>query len=174
MSLQAYDLSADLFVRGLTNLRAMLDAAAASGGDEAALLGARLGAAGPPADLHGYTLAAQVHWAAEGALLAIALLRDVPRTPAQPDATTFAELDARLEAAIAELRAAPADELEAGLARTITITRRGGSVSAPGDRFLTAFAIPHFHYHLASAYGILRNQGVPLTMGAFLGDWGAG
>ena len=40
-----------------------------------------------------------------------------------------------------------------------------------GRRFLVAYAIPHFFYHVSSAYGILRNQDVPLTMGDFLGDW---
>ena len=39
--------------------------------------------------------------------------------------------------------------------------------------FLLAFAIPHFFYHVTTAYGILRNQGERLTMGDFLGNWGA-
>ena len=46
MSLNAYDVSAGVFVRGLTNLRMQLMKAeshvAANGGDEATLLGARL------------------------------------------------------------------------------------------------------------------------------------
>jgi hypothetical protein len=41
-----------------------------------------------------------------------------------------------------------------------------------GGQFLLAFAIPHFFYHLTTAYGILRNRGVQLTMGDFLGNWG--
>jgi hypothetical protein len=72
------------------------------------------------------------------------------------------------------MRAAPRDALEAGLQRVITIERPRSSVSAIGSQFLTAFAAPHFHYHLVCAYGILRNQGVQLTMGDFLGNWAAG
>ena len=50
--------------------------------------------------------------------------------------------------------------------------RRHGPVldALPGA---TAFAIPHFFYHLTTAYSILRNQGVQLTMGDFLGNWTA-
>jgi hypothetical protein len=86
MSLNAYDLSAGVFARGLTNLKAQVakaeDHAAATGSGEAALLDAQLAAEGrvrgvasdAPTDLHMYTLAAHVHWAAEGAKLAIAQL----------------------------------------------------------------------------------------------------
>jgi hypothetical protein len=68
----------------------------------------------------------------------------VPRVPPANDATSFADLHRRLDATIAYLR---------------------------GRQFLVAFAIPHFFYHVTTAYGILRNQGVQLTMGDFLGSW---
>ncbi|RUO87818.1 DUF1993 domain-containing protein [Corallococcus sp. AB018] len=186
MSLNAYDLSAGLFVRGLTNLKAQLtkaeDHAAASGSGEAALLDAQLAAEGPmhglasgaPADLHLYTLAAQVHWAAEGARLAIAQLLGAPRVPAANDAKSFADLHQRLDATIAYLRELAPGDLEAGLERAIVIEHRRGSMHSSGRQFLIAFAIPHFFYHVTTAYGILRNQGVRLTMGDFLGNWGAG
>ena len=94
VSLNAYDLSAGVFVRGLTNLKMQLTKAeahaAASGRDEATLLDAQLardGQAGDVArdtqyDLHTYTLAAQVHWAAEGAKLAIAQVLGARPVPA--------------------------------------------------------------------------------------------
>jgi hypothetical protein len=181
MSLNAYDLSAGLFIRGLTNLKMQLtkaeDHAAASGSGEAALLDARLavdvrGVGSAPNDLHMYTLAAQVHWAAEGAKLAIAHLLGAPQMPAANDAKSFADLHHRLDATIAYLREIAPSDLEAGLDRTIVIEHRHGSMQSSGDQFLVAFAIPHFFYHVTSAYGILRNQGVRLTMGDFLGNWG--
>ena len=94
MSLNVYDASAGLFVRGLTNLKTQLTKAeahaAANGSGEAALLDAKLAAEGgvggvasdAPRDLHTYTLAAQVHWAAEGAKLAIARLLGAAPVPA--------------------------------------------------------------------------------------------
>jgi len=182
MSLNAYDLSAGVFVRGLTNLKMQLtkaeDHAAASGRGETALLAAQLAADGrgvgsdAPTDLHMYTLAAQVHWAAEGAKLAIAQLLGAPQMPAANDAKSFADLHHRLDATIAYLREIAPSDLEAGLGRTIMIEHRRGSTHSSGGQFLVAFAIPHFFYHVTSAYGILRNQGVRLTMGDFLGNWG--
>lgn len=177
MPLNAYDVSVGVFVRGLSNLKAQLNKAeehaARSGSGEAALLGAQLSAdpaPGAPADLHRYALAAHVHWAAEGALLAIAQLLGASRVPTPSDARSFAELYQRLDAAIESLQRVAPGDLEAALDRMIE-HRRG--VRASGSQFLLAFAIPHFTYHLTTAYGILRNQGVPLTMGDFLGNWGS-
>jgi hypothetical protein len=184
LSLNAHDLSAGLFIRGLTNLKAQLSEAEAhaaeSGMGEAALLDARLAAEtrmggmenDAPNDLHRFSLADQVHWAAEGALLTIAQLLGAPRVPAANKARTFAELKLHLDATIAYLREIAPGDLEAGLDRVIIIEHRRGSMGASGDQFLVAFAIPHFYYHVTTAYSILRNQGVPLTMGDFLGNWG--
>jgi hypothetical protein len=154
--------------------------AAANGSGEAALLNAQLAAeervrgvaSDAPNDLHMYTLAAQVHWAAEGAKLAIARLLGASPVPAANDAKSFADLHQRLDATIAYLRAIAPSDLEAGLDRVVVIEHRRGSMRSSGGQFLIAFAIPHFFYHLTSAYGILRNQGVQLTMGDFLGNWG--
>jgi uncharacterized protein len=185
VSLNAYDLSAGVFVRGLTSLKVQLTKAeahaAASGGDEASLLGARLARVDQPGDvardaqydLHAYTLAAQVHWAAEGARLAIARLLGERPVPAASDAKSFSDLHQRIDATIAYLRGVATTELEAGLGRPIVLEHRRGSVSSDGGRFLLGYAIPHFFYHVTTAYGILRGQGVRLTMGDFLGDWGA-
>jgi uncharacterized protein len=185
MSLSAYDLSAGVFVRGLSNLKTQLTKAeshaAASGSGEGTLLGARLAADGaigggmgaPSADLHTYTLADQVHWSAEGARLAITQLLGERSMPARNEATSFADLHQHLDRTIAYLRGIDPGELEAGLERSILIEHRRGSMRSSGLQFLLAFAIPHFFYHVTSAYGILRNQGVQLTMGDFLGNWGA-
>ena len=184
MSFSAYDLSAGLFVRGLTNLKAQLakaeDHAAATGIGEAALLDASLAAEGQArgvgsaaaTDLHTYTFAAQVHWAAEGARLAMARLIGEPRVPAAHDGKSFSDLHRRLDDAIAYFRDIAPSDLEAGFDRVIVVEHRRGSMRSSGGQFLLAFAIPHFFYHLTSAYGILRNHGVPLTMGDFLGNWG--
>ncbi len=182
MSLNVYDLAAGVFVRGLTNLKAQLTKAqahaAAIGSGEAALLDAQLaaeghvrGASNAPTDLHMYTLAAQVHWAAEGATLAIAHLLGEPTVPAANDAKSFADLHQRLDATIAYLREIAPSDLEAGLDRAIVIEHGRGSMRSYGGQFLIAFAIPHFFYHLTAAYGILRNQGVQLTMSDYLGNW---
>ncbi|GEN13195.1 hypothetical protein SAMN05443572_11958 [Myxococcus fulvus] len=179
MSLNANELSAGVFVRGLANLKTQLtkaaEHAAATGCGDQALLDARLSGAGAgdsPADLHQYTLAAHVHWAAEGAVLAMARLLGESRVPAANEARRFADLHHRLDATMAYLRELSPSDLEAGLEREVVIEHRRGSVRSNGRQFLVAFAIPHFFYHVTTAYGILRNQGVRLTMGDFLGNWG--
>jgi uncharacterized protein len=186
MSLNAYDVSAGLFIRGLTNLKAQLtkaEAHAAAGGiGEAALLNASLAASGAehrgtvaaPFDLHAYTLAAQVHWAAEGSRLAIAQVLGEPRVPTANDAKSFADLHHRIDATIAYLRGITPADLEAVVDRAIVVEHRRGPLSSTGAQFLIAFAIPHFFYHATSAYAILRNQGVQLTMGDNLGNWATG
>jgi hypothetical protein len=172
MTLNAYDSSAGVFLRGLTNLKAQLAKGEAhAGGDQAALLGAKLSESPSPHDLHGYTLAAQVHWACEGARLAIARLLDVSTMPAAPDAKTFADLHQRLDATIAQLKEVAPGALEAGLAREIVLQTRHGTTRSSGSQFLLGYGLPHFFYHLNAAYGILRNQGVPLTMADYLGNW---
>ena len=180
----AYEIPAGVFVRGLENLRAQLVKAeahvAASGGGEAALLNARLdpgertgdGGNDSPRDLHRYTLAAQVHWAAEGARLAIAKLLGRSAVPTGSDAQSFADLYRRLDATIAQLREVAAPDLAAGFEREVVIEHPRGTTRSSGSRFLLAYAIPHFFYHVTAAHGILRNMGVPLTMGDFLGRWG--
>jgi uncharacterized protein len=182
-ALNAYDLSAGVFVRGLINLKTQLTKAeahaAASGRDEATLLDAQLAqdvevgdvARNAPYDLHQYTLAAHVHWAAEGARLAIAQVLGARTVPAANDAKSFSDLHQRIDASIAYLQGTSAADLEAGLGQPIVFEHRRGSVTSDGGRFLLAFATPHFFYHVTTAYGILRSQGVRLTMGDFLGNW---
>ncbi len=182
--LNPYELSAGLFIRGLTNLKVQLAKAeghaAATASSEVALLNAQLAAAGSvsgfasysPRDLHMYTLADQVHWAAEGARLAIAQLLGERPVPTANDAKSFTALLQRIDATIAYLGEIAPSDLEAGLDRTVVIEHPRGSIRSSGGQFLVAFAIPHFFYHLTTAYGILRNQGVQLTMGDFLGNWG--
>jgi hypothetical protein len=166
--MKAFDLSVGVFVRGLTNLKVQLRKgeahASSSGVDPGSLMTAKLAD-----DM--YNLAVQVHWAGEGAKLAVHRLLGVAiaSTPPAEEAKTFAELHERIDAVIAYLGTVDPEALEAGLDRTIEIPHRGGSKVFRGDRFLTEFAIPSFFFHLTTAYAILRHEGVPLQKGDFVG-----
>jgi hypothetical protein len=180
MSLDAYETSAGLFIHGLNNLKTLLKKAeahiAAHRSSEAVLLDAQLaaegvrGVASHPHDVHMYTLAAQVHWAAEGAKLAVAHMLGAPAVPAASDEKSIADLYQRLDATIAYLREIAPSALDAALARWFVIARGRGSLRFSGSQFLLEYAIPHFYYHVDATYGILRNQGVHLTMGDLLGN----
>ena len=184
MSLSTNDVAVGVFVRGLGNLKTQLMKAeaqvAGSGRDAAALLDARLPrhemgddvAGDAQHDLHSFGLAAQVHWAAEGARLAIARIVGARAAAVTSGEKSFLDLYEQIDATIAHLREVSAGDVEAGLSGQMVIEHGRGSVSVDGGRFLLAYAIPHFFYHLTTAYDILRSQGVQLTMSDFLGDWG--
>jgi|KBSMisStandDraft_5_1062788.scaffolds.fasta_scaffold745376_2 hypothetical protein len=167
MPLSAYDASVTLFLRGLRSVKTLLQKAqahaAASHLDPRALLDARLAG-----DMNG--LATQAHWAAEGGRLAIARLLGETAAPPAPESKSFAELEARVDAAIAALEAVPRDAVEAAMSRTVALDHRGKTVTFAGDEYLVKFAIPNFYFHVAALYAILRNQGVALTKGDFMGD----
>ena len=181
--MNAYDQSVGVFLRGLTNLKGQLAKAethaAAVGSDEGTFLKSSIALTGHPADhvsyaprdVHLYSLADQIHWAAEGARLAIAHLVGAPAVPDASDAKSFADLYQRIDTTIARLRETAAIDIEAGLHRTIVIEHPRGAIHSSGSQYLFAMAIPHFFYHLTTAYGIFRNRGVQLTMADFLGDW---
>jgi hypothetical protein len=158
--LQAFDVSAAVFVRGLTNLKTVLKKGEAHGTKVTASLVEGM-----------QDLAAQVHWASEGSKLALNRVLGVSQGPAAAaSATTFAELHASIDSAIAYLEAIDPAALEAGLDSTIELPVRGRTKSFRGDRFLIEFALPNFFFHLTLAYAVLRNDGVPLEKVDFIGQ----
>lgn len=159
--IKTLDASVGLFVRGLTNLDALLIKGEAHASPRS-LLDARLAD-----DM--YTLATQAHWASEGAKLAVHKLLGVESTPIAQEGKSFAELHARIDETLALLRAVDPAALEAGLERTIGLPIRGEIKQLRGDRFLLEFAIPSFYFHLTAAYAILRHEGVNVQKGDFLG-----
>jgi len=157
--LQAFDVSAAMFVRGLTNLKTVLTKGEAHGVKVTACLVEGM-----------QDLAAQVHWASEGSKLALDRVLGVSQAPAAPSATTFDDLHTSIDSAIAYLGAIDPAALEVGLDRTIELPVRGRMKPFRGDRFLTEFALPNFFFHLTIAYAILRNEGVPLEKVDFMGQ----
>jgi hypothetical protein len=158
--LQTFDVSAGVFVRGLTNLKTVLTKGEAHGAKLTASLVEGM-----------QDLAAQVHWASEGSKLALerVVAVSLAPAPAPTSATTFADLQASIDGAISYLEAIDPAALEAGFDRTIELPLRGRTKSYRGDRFLIEFALPNFFFHLTLAYAILRKEGVPLEKGDFMG-----
>jgi len=157
--LQTFDVSAGVFVRGLTNLKTLLTKGEAHGTKVTASLVEGM-----------QDLAAQVHWASEGSKLALDRLLGVSQAAAPSSATSFADLHASIDGAIAYVEAIDPAALEAGLDRAIELPVRGRTKSYRGDRFLIEFAVPNFFFHLTLAYAILRKEGVPLEKGDFMGQ----
>ncbi len=157
--LKAFDVSAGMFLRGLTNLKTLLTKGEAHGTKLTASLAPGM-----------QDLAAQVHWASEGSKLALDRVLGVSQAPAPASATTFADLHVSIDTAIAYLEAIDPAALEAGLDRAVELPVRGRTKTFRGDRFLIEFALPNFFFHLTIAYAILRKEGVPLEKGDFMGQ----
>lgn len=159
MSLSMYQASAPVFTQGLKGLLKALAKAEAYVEqrklDPAALLQARL-----YPDM--FPFLRQVQIATDFAKGGVARLAGV-EPPAYDDVeTSFAELAARVERALAFLGAFEASQIDGSEDRDITLTRRGETSVVKGQPYLLLQAMPNFYFHLTTAYAILRHNGVEL------------
>ena len=159
MPLTLYQASVGPYIRGLKTLSALLAKGEAwaieTSADPTALVQARLAP-----DM--MTLAGQVQRASDTAKLAIQRLSGVDAPPMADDETTFAQLQSRVDRTIAYLRGVTPTQMEGGEAKTIALKFGPLEASFAGEDYVFEFALPNFYFHLATAYAILRNQGVPL------------
>ncbi|EYD77645.1 hypothetical protein Rumeso_00811 [Rubellimicrobium mesophilum DSM 19309] len=152
--------------RQLSALRGLLqkaeDHCAARRIDPSVLLGCRLFP-----DM--YPLSRQVQIACDHAKGAAHRLagREVPSVPDVE--TTFAELRDRIDRTATLVRELPAEAYEGAETRTVTLKMRTGEVTFTGRDYLWKFALPNLYFHAATAYNILRHNGVELGKRDFLG-----
>ena len=78
-------------------------------------------------------------------------------------------MQARIAAARAYMAGfAPADFTGAET-RTITLKIGGQDRTLPGEDYLDFYAMPQFHFHLTTAYCILRHNGVEVGKRDYMG-----
>ena len=53
--------------------------------------------------------------------------------------------------------------------REVVLKMRGGDVKFNGQQYLLGHALPNFYFHVATAYNILRHNGVELGKMDYLG-----
>ncbi|PTB22332.1 DUF1993 domain-containing protein [Trinickia symbiotica] len=166
MSLSMYQASVPVFLRGLTNLRAVLhkgrDHAEARKIDLAVLLSSRL-----YPDM--FPLTRQVQSASDAAKFCTARLAGVEPPRFEDTETTFDELVARIDKTIAYLKEADASNIDGSEERTVTIKTPSRSIEFDGQSYLLHFALPNFFFHVTTAYAILRHNGVELGKLDYLG-----
>jgi uncharacterized protein len=166
MSISMYDFSIPLLTRGLTNMSAILDKAAAHAAakkfDSAVLAQARLFP-----DMH--PLVRQVQIACDTAKGAGARLAGV-EVPKHEDAeVTFADLKARIAKTVDFLKTISAAQLKDAEGRNIEIKFPNGSWKFTGLAYLTDFVLPNFYFHECMVYALLRKSGVEIGKGDYLG-----
>ncbi len=90
--------------------------------------------------------------------------------PAMPDTeTSVAELQARIAATIAYLDSVPASAIDGREGESIVIPIPNGELRFTGGSYVSDFGLPNFFFHTAIAYGLMRQQGVPLGKIDYLG-----
>jgi len=168
MSLSMYRLSIPAFVRGFGVLSSSLDKAEAHarahGLDSGILVQARLSPDMLP-------LAGQVQRASDTSKNAISRLTGI-EAPSFPDTeTTFAELRQRIGNTLDFFASVEPTQLEGSDSREITLKFGKFQTTLAGEEYLLTFALPNFYFHIATAHGILRHQGVQIGKLDYLGPF---
>jgi hypothetical protein len=83
--------------------------------------------------------------------------------------TTFAELQDRIRAARGYMAGFEPARYDGAETRKIALKMRGQEVTMTGETFLNLYSLPQFHFHLTTAYNILRHNGVDLGKGDYMG-----
>lgn len=91
--------------------------------------------------------------------------------PSNPDTeTTFAELKQRLAKTIDYVKSFKPEQFEGAEAKDVTFpSGPNKTTTMKGQQFLSAFSLPNFYFHAATAHGILRHNGVEIGKRDFLG-----
>ena len=166
MTLSMYQASVPVFIRVLTNLKAILEKAAAHAQerkiDEAVFVTARLYPDMLP-------FARQVQIATDFARGTSARLGGSEPPAFEDNEKTFAELIARVERTLDFVRTCTAAQIDGSEAREIVRPVRGEPKKFTGINFLFQYALPNFYFHTTTAYAILRSNGVEVGKGDFIG-----
>jgi len=90
--------------------------------------------------------------------------------PGTYDATlSFAGVQQRLETARADLAALNADEVNKLSGKQMAFVMGQLNLPFTAENFVLSFSLPNLYFHAATAYDILREQGLPLGKQDFLG-----
>ena len=162
MTFSIYEASVPVFATHLTNVAGWLDKALAEGGDEAALMQARLAP-----DMRPFP--AQIQFASDSAKGAVARLTG-QEAPALPDTETgFAELQERCRRTVEYVQSVLVAAFDGAEDREVVMRFPGGTgYRWTGREYLTGFALPNFFFHVTTAYALLRANGVALGKPDFL------
>lgn len=166
MTISMYQASVPTITRSLANLIAILEKGAAHAEakkfDPAILVNSRL-----YPDM--FALAKQVQIASDTAKGGVARLAQVEPPAFEDKETTFAELVERLRKTIAFLETLKPQQIDGSEERTVTWQTRTATKSMQGMPYLLNHVLPNVFFHVATAYGILRHNGVEIGKQDFLG-----
>jgi len=161
MTISMYQAAIPVFRKMLTNLKAILEKAAAHAQakkiDESALVNARLFP-----DM--FTLTRQVQIATSFAVGTGARLAGMEPPAFEDNEQNFVELITRVDRALDYVASLSATQIDGSEAREIVRPIRGEPHRFTGMNYL-----PNFYFHVTTAYAILRHNGVELGKADFIG-----
>ena len=167
MNISMYQASAPRFINTLKNLSAILDKAQAHAEakkvDGLVLTGARL-----YPDM--FAFARQIQTACDTAKGAVARLAGVEIPKHEDTEKTFGELKARIDKTLAFIETFKPAQIDGTEEKDLTIKLGPREVQWKGMQYLLGFALPNFYFHAATAYDILRHNGVELAKRDFIGN----
>ena len=166
MAISLYDVCISPLIRGLNNMSAILDKAAAHAAakkfDSIALAQARLFP-----DMH--PLTRQVQIACDTAKGAAARLAGIEAPKHEDNETTLAELKARIAKTVDFLKTVSAAQVAGDESRTIELKFPSGSQAFTAASYVSDFVLPNFYFHASMVYALLRKGGVEIGKRDFLG-----
>jgi uncharacterized protein len=166
MAISLYDISVPPFIRGLTNLSAILakgeDYGRTCGVNEADLIATRLFD-----DMH--PLPQQIQRASDSAKGVVARIAQLPPVPMDDTEQSFADLQARIAKTLDILKAVTPDQIDGREAQEVVLQLPSGNLTFKALDYVIGFAIPNFYFHVTAAYAILRHRGVPVGKMDYLG-----
>ena len=166
MTISMYQASVPAFVRALNNLAAILEKGAAHTQarkiDETVLLGSRLFPDMLP-------LNRQVQLASDSAKSGAGRLAGAEFPAFEDKEATFQELVQRIRNTVTYLETLRPEQIDGGEEKTVSWQTRSSTKSMQGLPFLMYHVLPNVHFHVTTAYAILRHNGVEIGKKDFLG-----
>lgn len=165
MATEFHDLLVPVLERAFTNLAGVLRHGQAwakeNGVSEQDMLDAKL------ADDMA-SLARQVQIASDSARGGVARIAGLERPSIADTETSFAELQARIQATLDYIRSIPRAQINGRETAEVTLPLPSGEMKFAALEFVQGFVFPNTFFHVVTAYDILRHRGVPLGKMTFL------
>jgi uncharacterized protein len=165
MSVTIHEIAVPSFSKHLEALDAILDKAAAyceaKKIEPETLLTARL-----YPDM--YSFKKQVQSACDFAKLSVGRLAGLTPPVHDDSEKTFADLKQRIAETLAVLAEAKPAVMDEAADKPITVKAGPRELNFTGREYLLHFALPNFYFHCATAYGILRHNGLDIGKRDFM------
>ena len=166
MSISMYQVSVPVFVRALSNLRAILEKGAAHAEAKKfkpeVLLNDRLAP-----DMH--PLTRQVQIATDQVKGCAARLAGVEVPKFEDNEASFEDLYARIDKTVAFVKSLKPEQIDGSENKDVSLPTPRGPLEFKGQPYLLFFVHPNLYFHCTTAYAILRHNGVELGKMDFVG-----